>query len=318
MRYETSRLFHHHISPRAVATTAAASPPAPSMSTSPKPSPKPAPRGATARWPRGADDARDGDGDASSSSDLVHLITPWAPRTVDRAVRRADDASPDARRDATARRGRAIVAVERRVAALRVSLTRELARRRAAADAPLGTAGGEAPSSSSSSSEPSSSEPSSRRRRQRAAPTFVRRLTRFVERSPLRVPGSAFDEASGAWTRVAFPRGDDGGDDDGGDGGDDAAADASTRPYRRADVLLVERWMCEMLREVDGDFKDESRDDTSAHAATWTNDGEAGGASSDDLAEAALWIHRVAFEELVRFASVGARARPIVSVLHPT
>ena len=92
----------------------------------------------------------------------------------------------------------------------------------------------------------------------------VKRLVQYVEANPIYVPNgrpAVVERTSdGMWEQVVFP---------------------SAVPATREDVELMTEWFRDMLSSVEVGAPPEE-------------------ASADELSEAALWVHRVAFEELRR------------------
>ena len=108
---------------------------------------------------------------------------------------------------------------------------------------------------------------------------WIRRLVHFVDTSPIFVPqegasATAFTEDR-QWEQTVFP---------------------SARPKRREDVLLLERWLEAMLADLSIEMPRVPGHGTDAGA-------------TEELGEAALWVYRVAFEELRRQVELQCRDR---------
>jgi hypothetical protein len=110
---------------------------------------------------------------------------------------------------------------------------------------------------------------------------WVRRLVSFVDSSPIYVPqegasNTTFTEDR-QWEQTVFP---------------------SLKPNRRADIQLLERWLEAMLADLSIELP----------RVPGGGGGEDGGAA-EELGEAALWVYRVAFEEIRRQVELQCRDR---------
>jgi hypothetical protein len=110
---------------------------------------------------------------------------------------------------------------------------------------------------------------------------WVRRLVSFVDSSPIYVPqdGASSTEFTEdrQWEQTVFP---------------------SLKPNRREDIQLLERWLEAMLADLSIELPKVPR-----------RGGEGGAAAAEELGEAALWVYRVAFEEIRRQVELQCRDR---------